>query len=330
MKKEIIGIDVSKSTLDIWLHFKQSHKTFTNSEKGFTELIKWVMQITEARLNDVAFCLEFTGMYSMPLSIFFDRQKVCYYMLSGLTVKRSLGLLRGKSDKVDAKNLARFTFLHQHELSPYQLPSQKILKLKQLWSYRDRLVRQSNGYKAYLKEITTVLLAGMDDLLVMTTKEMIATLEDKIKFMEKEMLQIIESDETLGQSYELLKSIKGVGTILSIAMVVSTNNFQSFKTWRQFACYAGIAPFEHQSGTSYKGRTRVSQLGNRQLKTLLHMSALTAIQFNVEMKLYYQKRVASGKSKMSTINVVRNKLLSRMFAVIARQSPFIETLKFAA
>lgn len=330
MKKEIVGIDVSKSTLDAWLHFKQKHKVFQNSEKGFIELMTWSLQTSQMDAEHLVFCLEFTGMYSMALSVFLDKQKVCFYMVSGLAVKRSLGLARGKSDKVDAKNLARYVYEKKENLVPYQLPSQKIIRLKELWSFRDKLVRHINGHKAYLKEIITVLKVKTDDLLALTTREMIEAIEGKIKLTEDEMLQIIKSDESLSQSYELIKSIKGVGLVLSIAMIVSSNNFESFKTWRKFACYAGIAPFEDQSGTSRKRKTRVSNLGNRQMKTLLHMAAMTAIQFNPEMKLYYQKRIANGKSKMSTINVVRNKLLSRMFAVVERKSPFVDILKYAA
>lgn len=328
MKKQIIGLDVSKLTLDAWLHGKQLHKKFPNNQKGFIQLFKWAMQKIENSQEELAFCFEHTGMYSQSLSIFLHEKNACFYLVSGLTVKRSLGLVRGKNDKVDAKNLARFAMLHQAELQPYQLPSEKVLRLKQLLSFREKLVRQRSAHKSYLKEVKTILF--QNDSLTAMTEELIHSLTEKIKMVEKEMVALIGSDEALLKTERHITGIKGVGLILAAAMIASTNNFHCFESWRKFACYAGIAPFEHQSGTSYRGKTKVSSLGNRQLKTLLNQAALTAIQFNAEMKQYYERRLREGKSKMSTINIVRNKLVSRMFAVAKRQTPFVDVYKFAA
>lgn len=327
-KKEIAGIDVSKSSIDVWLHQSKLHQVFTNDKKGFHRLVQWVEQVSGYDYCQVIFCFEHTGVYSLPLSIFLHEKGIDFYLVSGLLVKRSLGLVRGKNDRVDAQNLARFAFIHQAELQPYRLPSAQILRLKQLFSFRAKLVRQCSAHKVYLKEHQQVLNAN--DSLAAMSQELITLLTEKIKTIEKQMLSLIQGDKQLSKTHQLITGIKGVGLILSVAMMVSTNNFQSFKSWRQFACYAGIAPFEHQSGISYKGRTRVSSLGNRQLKTLLNQAALTAIQFNPEMKLYYERRLKEGKSKMSTLNVVRNKLVSRIFAVANRQSPFVDVHKFAA
>lgn len=90
------------------------------------------------------------------------------------------------------------------------------------------------------------------------------------------------------------------------------------------------APFEHQSGTSIKGRTRVSSLSNKQLKKLIHMVAICACAYNPEMKSYYKRRVSEGKNKMSTLNVIRNKIISRMFAVVNRGSGYVDLMKYAA
>ena len=160
--------------------------------------------------------------------------------------------------------------------------------------------------------------------------ELIRVLSENIKVIEHEMMQYIKVDEDINITYKNLTTIKGVGMIVAIALITSTNNFQSFDNWRQFACYAGIAPFEHQSGTSYRGKTRISTLGNRHLKTLLSQAAASSIQFNPEMKIYYQRRVSEGKNKMSTLNIIRNKIVSRMFAIAKRQTPYVDTYKFAA
>ena len=113
-------------------------------------------------------------------------------------------------------------------------------------------------------------------------------------------------------------------------MIVFTDNFSKFENWRKFASYCGVAPFAYQSGTSIKRRTKVSHLANKKLKAIINMCAISAIQHNPEMKLYYQKRVEQGKSKMSTVNIIRNKLIARVFAVVKRQTPYVDTLKYAA
>ncbi len=113
-------------------------------------------------------------------------------------------------------------------------------------------------------------------------------------------------------------------------MIVLSNGFLSFKNSRKFATYAGIAPFPYESGTSIKGKTKVSHLANKKIKTLLSSCATSAIRCNPEMKAYYNRKLEEGKHKMSIINAVRNKILSRIFAVVNRGTPYINTYKFAS
>jgi len=85
---------------------------------------------------------------------------------------------------------------------------------------------------------------------------------------------------------------------------------------KRLASFCGIAPFEYSSGTSVKGKTKVHSMANKQLKRTLHMFALSAVQFNPEMKTYYKRKVAKGKNKLLVINAVRNKLVQRVFACV--------------
>ena len=134
----------------------------------------------------------------------------------------------------------------------------------------------------------------------------------------------------LKETYKLVTSVKGIGMQTAIMIIVFTDNFSKFENWRKFASYCGVAPFPYQSGTSIKGRTKVSHLANKKLKAIINMCAISAIQHNPEMKLYYHKRIEQGKSKMSTVNIIRNKLIARVFAVVKRQTPYVDTFKFAA
>jgi transposase len=159
---------------------------------------------------------------------------------------------------------------------------------------------------------------------------MIKMLSEEIKITESEILFIINHDTELKRSYDLLLSIKGIDKILGFYLITLTHNFTKFTDPRKFACYAGIAPFEYSSGTSVKGRTKVHPCANKQIKSLLNMAAMSSIQLSGEYQLYYIKRTTEGKNKMSTLNIIRNKLIFRAFSVVKRGSPYVDLHKFAA
>jgi transposase len=148
--------------------------------------------------------------------------------------------------------------------------------------------------------------------------------------VEKQMRLLIKSDDRLSGQFRLIISIKAIGEQTALFMIVYTDGFTKFKTWRKFASYCGIAPFPNVSGTSIRGKTKVSHLANKKIKSLFDLCAKSAIQHSPEMKAYYKRRLEEGKNKMSTINIIRNKLLARIFAVIERQTPYVDIMKYAA
>ena len=116
----------------------------------------------------------------------------------------------------------------------------------------------------------------------------------------------------------------------AIYLLIATKGFDVFDNWRQLASYAGVAPFPCQSGTSIHGRTKVHPLADKKLKSLLNTCTVCAVRHNRELKTYYERKVSEGKAKILVINNVRCKLLVRVFAVINRKTPFVNTLKFAS
>ena len=126
----------------------------------------------------------------------------------------------------------------------------------------------------------------------------------------------------------MITTIKGIGLIVAAHLIVCICNFIRFDNWRKFACYSGTAPFKYQSETNVRGRTQVSQIANRQMKKLLHPVAICAIHTDTEIRAYYQRRLDEGKSRMTVINIVRNKLLARVFAVAKRGPPFVDIKKY--
>ncbi len=328
--KETIGIDVSKLTLDVTIHSTQDHLKCKNNLAGFKKLIKWVKSNSKFKEEQTLFLFEHTGLYSYQLSVYFDSKKIAFAIISGLEIKRSLGITRGKDDKVDSRVIARYGYRLRDEITLSTIPSKDIDRLQRLLSLRERFVKQQAGHKAYLKEISLVLIPKENKLLFSETKKAIKNLQTSILTIEKEMKEIIKDNTELKTNYDLITSIQGIGIITALFTIVYTGNFTKFKTARQFASYCGVAPFPNSSGTSLMGRTKVNNLANKKLKSLLDLASKTAIQHNLELKTYYLKRVEKGKNKMSTINIIRNKLISRMFAVVKRQSEYVDLMKYAA
>lgn len=189
-----------------------------------------------------------------------------------------------------------------------------ILKIQPLLTLRSRLVRDRSGYEVTRNEQLKFLRDNDMTALFDAYDQVIEAIKVEIKKLELAIKEILNSDEELKQTLELITSIKGVGFIVGSYMIVYTHNFTRFENWRKFACYAGIAPFENQSGT-IRSRTKVSPLANKQMKTMLHMAALKAAHADKELSTYYQKRVEDGKSKLETLNIIRNKVVARMFAI---------------
>jgi transposase len=326
---EFIGIDVSKSTIDVFIRFKGLHAKFKNDEAGFEKMTAWIRANVACELPEILFAFEHTGMYSLRLSQFLHQAQCRFTIISGLTLKRSMGLTRGKSDKADAKMIAEYAYEKKEKIRLYQMPSEIVLKLKRLSSYRERLVKERAAFKTRLGECEDILDQEENEVLFLTHKKLIAEFNEVIKKVERELYRLIKEDKELKKQYDLINSIKCVGPQTAIMMIVLTNGFISFKTWRQFASYAGIAPFPNESG-KFKGKTTTSHLANKRIKALLSNCTVSAIQHNPEMKLYYQRRIEEGKNKDSTKNIIKNKLVSRIFAVVEREIPYVNTFKFAA
>jgi len=327
---ETIGIDISKLVFDARIHSNQKFKVFENSNKGFKQLIKWVYKSSTFEPGQMMFVFEHTGLYSHLLSIYLTEEKIPFALVSGLEIKRSLGMVRGKDDKKDATKIALYGYRLRDELKPYVMPSDEIVKIKSLLTLRDRLVKQRASFKTSLKEQTRVLVKKNNKVLFESQKKMIVCLTKQIQTIEKEINTIVNNNPFLQNIYELVTSVKGVGPQTALFIMVYSHGFTKFKNARKFASYCGIAPFPNSSGTSIRGKTKVSHLANKKIKSLLDLCAKVAIQHNQEMKIYYDKRIENGKNKMSTINIIRNKLLARIFAVIQRNSPYVETMKYAA
>jgi transposase len=325
---ETIGIDVSKDWIDARMHLALFEKRFDNSRPGYESLIKWVEKTLSVPKEALLFAFEHTGVYSFGLSSFLSSEGYRFILIPALELHRSMGITRGKEDRIDAAKIALYAFRRKDEITPYQMPAHIILQLRHLLSLRDRLVVQRAGYLSSLKESKRFLAKDQDPVYFQIQEEMISHLDKQVDQVDHQLGITIQQDQGLNHLFELITSIKGVGPQTAYYMIALTHGFLLFGKWRKFACYAGIAPFPHQSGTSIWGKSKVNHMANKKIKSLLHTCALNAIVYNPEMKTYYDKRTELGKSKMSTLNIIRNKILARIFAVVNRGTPYVNVHKY--
>jgi transposase len=318
----IIGADLSKKTIDLFSHDCHSHLTIENNAAGFKQMIKW-MTSQSILTSEVIIVMEHTGLYSFHFEGFLHQQAIAFSKVPALQIKKSLGIARGKSDKLDAKRIARYGFEKRDILIIEPEPSKELQRLALLNATREGLVRHKAAMLNEIKERQNIGLTTKDPIMLSLTT-MVRQFERQIEKIEKQIDALVEVNPSIKRSQELLLSIKGVGKVLSLETIIKTRNFSRFQNARQFACFSGTAPFENTSGTSIRGKTKVDHHADKRMKTLLDLSAKSAIQYDKELKEYFLRRTAIGKPKMSTINIVRNKIIYRMFAVIKRGTPFVQ------
>lgn len=320
-----LGIDISKKTLDAALLIKEGEivgqTRVANNQQGFKELLVWVKKLG-AKIPKTIVCAEHTGVYGYDLQVWLDDNRVPFSFVSALEIKRSLGIRRGKNDAVDAVRIAEYAYIRRGTITLNHKPSEGIFALKALLSERKQYIRTRSGLMARKDALdryeSQESRDRRDGIIRMLTKD--------IESLEKQMKKIIDGDPAISHSYDLLCSVIGIGLVNAVSTIVYTNNFTSFQTARQYACYCGIAPFEHRSGTSIKGRTMVSSLGCHPLKVELSMAARSAIINDPWLRKYF-KRKMEGKGNVTgaygiVLNAVKFKLVVRMFAVIKSGVPY--------
>jgi len=311
-----IGIDVSKDTLDVGIYSEEEKSTVIKNSK------KAILKYFNKLLLDKGvyhICIENTGKYSWILMELLPKLNCYFYVVNPLHLKRSLGLIRGKNDKIDALRIAGFIKKNHQETALY-IPQREELNLMQiLLSERRFKVKQRKQLKAKNKENLILSSKKIAKRLTAKNNRLIKELSKQIIELETEIKQLITKDESLKILNKQLKSIPGVGDILSWTVLVKTNEFKTITNPRKLACYAGVAPFASTSGTSIFSRNKVSNFADKGLKRVLHLGAMSAIRLENDLAYYYRRKVDEGKNKMSVLNAVRNKIIHIIFAIIKNQ-----------
>lgn len=324
----ILGVDVSKLTLDICWAAHNLHIRIDNCTKGFTVFKKWCKS-NQIDLRETLVVMEYTGGYEYRFMQFCESIPVCYCRIPGLEIKQSMGMTRGKSDQADAFRIGQYGEEKSKRLEPSSPLNSHILKLKQLLSFRKRLVREKAGLESTVKERKHMYALKKTDTVTHIAQSKIKANKKYILQLEQEIMEVIKSNDPMLLNYRIISSIKGIGPVNAWMTIAYTENFTSFTDARKYAVFVGVIPFEHTSGTSIKGRKRVSHLAHKGLKNELNQAAKAAITHDPDIRAYAERKL-KNKAYPLVLNNVKFKLILRMFSLVKRGEMYVENYKRAA
>jgi transposase len=325
--KHFIGIDISKETVDVALvSADQPQKAlfnivFTNTKRGCSDLKKHLKKYG-LETNDVLVCMEYTGLYSRFFAKHLLALNFAVWIEMPYQIKHSTGLKREKTDKADALAIAQYCARFKDKARLYQKDQEDFEKLQTLLTCRDLLVQKKTDLTKFYSELLSTGFNEEAKLIEVSVLEAKEGLERAIKKADKSIDDFVEQSEKIRHQLDLLTSIPSVGKITALTFIAVTRGFTKMNSGKALASYSGVAPFKNSSGTSVRGKTKVSFMANRKLKTLLHLCALRLIQLEGHFQEYYQRKVNEGKNKMLVINALRNKIVLRMYAVIKNNKKY--------
>lgn len=328
-----VGIDISKLKLDVFLienvsTTKSEHFIVENNSDGIKSIISQLKK-RKIELSKTLFCFENTGVYTYPLSINLSKFKLDYWIVPAIEIKRSKGISRGKNDKTDAKDIAWYSVRNIDKLKLSSIAEKEIQQLKLLFTEREKVIKTLMIFGT-TKENKDLISNDVFKVVSSINVKTIKALKTSLKELEDKMKEIVKSNSELKQQFDLIKSVPGVGQQSALYFIIATKGFKAFENSRKFACYSGTAPFEYSSGSSVKSPTKVNHMADKKMKMLLQMGALAAIKYDQQLKEYYSKKKSEGKNNMLILNNIRCKIIDRVFAVINRKTPYVNTYKFAS
>ncbi len=318
--EKVVGIDVSKETLSISLYDGKSHTSYETRNTITSFFDDFVKKEKELDFSKVLFMMENTGVYHLKLATYLS-EKYGYRVsvANPLVIKRysQMNLKRAKTDKADARLIAEYGYINGDDwlFSPRDKDYYEIdMKLKAVEDFHKQINMLSNQIEAIEH------LPFKDKSILKSYKKLIENFRKEIKKIEKE-LDVLLRDK-YGEEYKLLSSIPGVGLKLTGVILGKLKGFESFDTSKEVTSFVGTCPSVYQSGTSVKGRGKISKKGNGYMRTILYLCSLSACKYNKSCAELYNRLVAKGKPKKVALIAVANKLIRQAFGVLKSGKPY--------
>lgn len=341
MKKLFIGIDFSKEKIDVAVISADGltetagrvFNEFKSTSSGYRQLERWVRQNSNGLDPSLwLFCGENTGDYSKGLSNFLFGMGYDIWLENAKCIKDSSGIRRLKSDRADAAMIAEYAMRNHDKAVMYKPLSESLTQLRELFLYRQMLVRHRSGFIVRRGEKRlTMEKSPAKTAISQSQKHVVTELSREVDKVDERIRKLIDSDKGLSAVYEIVTTMPGIGTQNAVCLMVYTDNFNKFNfNARKIACYYGVAPFGKDSGSSVHSDPHVHYMANRMIKALLTQAALAAVRYNPVLSTYYTRLIGRGKKKPVAINNVKNKLIHLLTAMVKKRTTFNPNYKISA
>ena len=318
--KQVLGIDVSQKELvvclgrmyDDWTPELYAHKTFGNNIKGFITLLLWIKKLTDPSIV-TRFVMEATGVYHESLAYYLEAQVFEVSIVLPNKISNYARTLDTKTvtDKTASEAITLFGL--ERKLDLWKKPKDIFKQLQQLTRERDQVVAERTMVKNQLHAEKAGALANKKSITRIMKR--IDLLNKQDKEITGEIAAIIKGDKEIQQLAIVLCSLPGIGLLTFAIVLAETNGFDLIRNKKQLTSYAGLDVQEKQSGTSIKGKPRISKKGNKYLRKALHLPALSAIRHDERFKAIFVRLVSKHGIKMKAAVAVQRKLLEMMFTL---------------
>jgi transposase len=325
--KQVAGIDVAQKELvvsmgrmlDDWTPEVYAYKTFRNTKEGFMELISWVNKLADLSCP-VRYVMEATGVYHESLAYFLNENghELTIVLPNKISNYHRTLEVKTVTDKTASETIARFGL--ERKLDCWTKPKPVFKKIRQLTRERDQVVQSRTVAKNQLHAEQAEAEPGKKT--IERLKKQIVLFNSQVKEISQEIQALVKTDENVSKAIKLITSVSGIGWLTAATVLAETNGFELIRNKRQLSSYAGFDVREKQSGTSVKGKPRISKKGNKYLRKAMHMPALAAIRHDDGFKAVFARLVAKHGIKMKAAVAVQRKLLEMTFTIYKTNTPY--------
>jgi transposase len=327
--KQALGIDVAQKELVVSLGCMcenlsieiYAHKVFPNTKNGFSTLVSWVQKRVDPNIK-VRYVMEATGVYHESLAYYLAQEECEVSIVLPNKISNYFRTLEVKTvtDKTASETIARFGL--ERKLDLWRRPKLVFKKLRQLTRERDQIVQDRTMAKNQLHAEQAE--AEPHPSSVNRIQKRITFLNKQEKEIQQEIAKMAKEDLEVSGSIEGIRSITGVGLLTTVTVLAETNGFELIRNKRQLTSYAGFDVKEKQSGTSVRGKARISKRGNRYLRKAMHLPALTAIKHSDRFKAIFVRLVSKHGIKMKAAVAVQRKLLEMIYTIYKTKTLYNE------
>ncbi|MDO9376312.1 MAG: IS110 family transposase [Ferruginibacter sp.] len=325
--KQILGIDVGQKELVVclgrmtedWAPELYASKAFPNSLKGFNAMEVWVKKLVDPDVP-LRFVMEATGVYHESLAYYLCDQQYAVSIVLPNKVSNYFRTLKVKTINDQTASQAIALFGLERKLEDWKRPNPVYKRLRQLVRERDQLIQERTIVKNQLHAEKSEAEPGGTSLLRM--KKRITLLDKQEVEIKEEIQRIVKKDPKTNETVQLISTIPGIGTLTAVTILAETNGFELIRNKRQLTSYAGLDVVEKQSGTSVKGKPRISKKGNKYLRKAMYFPALSVMRYDERFKALFARLVSKNGIKMKAGVAVQRKLLEMTYTIFKTHRPY--------